>query len=253
MKQKIFTSLLGLGLLLLAFPASTQADSFSIHRNIQQVRNRLEQRETQIHERLCSRFANIPRPLSLPAWCAEVVPPPPPPPPPPGDNGDGEGMLLITEVYYDVDGTHGVETTNEWVEIYNGTDQAADLSGWMIGDSAGSDVLPEGTVLASNAFMVVSDDASTETFWSLPDGTVFVALDSAIGNGLANGGDAVYLKNVAAEIIDSMSYGTNTDAFDPSVPAVAPGHSIMRTDINSDTDTAADWSDAEFPGPGGAA
>ena len=51
-------------------------------------------------------------------------------------------------------------------------------------------------------------------------------------------------------VIDQMSYGTDTTAFDPACPGVKEGHSLERSPANVDTDTAADWIDQEFPNPG---
>lgn len=246
MKQKIFASFLSFSLLLLIFPVSAQADSFFSHRDIRQIRNRVEQRDEQIRNRLCYRFLNTA--LPMPAWC-ELPPAPPPPPPPPLE----VDHLLITEIYYDVDATHGSEGANEWVEIYNGTGSPVNLGNWVIADSAGFDLLPEDTILADNSFAIITSDASTAGFWNWPQDTLVIVLPNSIGsNSLTNTGDAVFLKNTADEIVDSVSYGTNTDAFNPSVPSVAPGHSIMRLGAFTDTDTAGDWVDVESPGPGGA-
>lgn len=245
MKQKIVTSLLGFSLLLLGMPASAHTDTFFFRQKVELIRNRVEQRDAQVRDRLCGRYMQLE--LSLPAWCSAPVPPPIPPP------AGGVDHLLITEVYYDVDTEHGTESANEWVEIYNGTGSEVDLSNWMIADTANSDLLPEGTILPDNSFAIITNDASTAALWGLSEGTLLVTLGNTIGsNGLSNEGDAVMLKNPADETVDAVSWGTNIGAFNPSVLDVADGHSIMRLDIFSDTNTAADWTDAEFPGPGGA-
>ena len=39
-------------------------------------------------------------------------------------------------------------------------------------------------------------------------------------------------------------------AFDPSVPGVIKGHSIARSSLAVDADTAVDWEDRTLPSPG---
>lgn len=166
-----------------------------------------------------------------------------------------EGKLLISEVYYDVHPDRGVESTgannNEWVELYNGTNSDADLSGWKIADTGSADVLPDGTVISAGGFLIITATSSTAGFWpDIPEDVAIVVLGSAIGNGLANGGDKVSLLNAEDDAIDAVSWGTNTSAFDPAMPTVMEGNSIARPDLAVDTDTAADWEEQESPSPG---
>jgi hypothetical protein len=174
-----------------------------------------------------------------------------------GEEGDEPGPtlghIIISEVYYDVDGEHGSEPSNEWVEIYNPTDEDVDMGGWSIADAASSDVLPGGAVVPAGGYLVIVGDASTptETLWEMPEGAVVVMLDNAsIGNGLGNTGDAVFLRNIEEVDVDSVSWGGNVDAFDPSVNDATEGHSIERVELDVDTDTASDWRDNSEPSPG---
>lgn len=251
MKQKISVSWLVLCLLLLVFPVSVQGEWFAAPPD---SKPRIERRQAQIHNRLCVSIAD--HALTPPDWCEQeppVEPPAPPEPPlppaPPAPDFDG---LLITEVYYDVDAAHGTENANEWIEIYNGTASPIDLSGWMIIDNLADDNIPDGTILAANSFAIITNNISTADFWALPEGTLLIALGGPIGNTLGNTSDVVILKTSEGEEIDAVSWGENNSAFDPPVAGVAEGHSIMRLDINTDTNTAADWTDAAVPGPGAA-
>jgi len=127
-----------------------------------------------------------------------------------------------------------------------------DVGGWFIGDalSPTADELPEGTMIPSGGFLLITPATTTASFWNIPLGTEVIMLESSIGsNGLANTGDAVFLSNTEEEI-DAMSYGTNTDVFTPSVPDSAEGHSLKRNNLTNDTDTGADWEDNETPTPG---
>lgn len=175
------------------------------------------------------------------------------PPPPEDDDGDEPPALpqvLISEVYYDVDtAAKGSDPANEWIELSNTTNGAVDLSGFTIGDAQSTDALPDGTIIPADGFLVIIASSTTAGFWSIPAETPIVNLGSSIGNGLANGGDAAFLRNNDV-IIDSMSYGTNTAAFSPSVAAAQDGHSLARTSLAADSDTAADWTELDAPTPG---
>jgi hypothetical protein len=165
-----------------------------------------------------------------------------------------EGKLLITEVLYDLTTTteQGVESANEWVELYNGTDNDINLGSYFIADSAGSDALPS-VMLPAGAYAVISASSTTETFWDIPEGAVVVVLTSNIGsNGLGNGGDAVFLRDAASSTVDSVSWGTNTDAFSPAVTGVETnsGASLARDPLEADTNSNADWVTRAIPTPG---
>ncbi len=77
-------------------------------------------------------------------------------------------------------------TGSEFVELYNPTSTAIDLSGWAIDDMEGGSspkILPAPTILAPNAWLVVS-----------------------LSNMLNNSGDQVRLLNPAGNVIDQYSY-----------------------------------------------
>jgi hypothetical protein len=158
--------------------------------------------------------------------------------------------LTINEVYYDVK-CHGEEGWNEWVEIYNPTDAAVDISGWVIQDNNSSDVIPSSPPIPADGFAVITPMATTWGYWpSIPAGAIKIVLGSKIGDGLNNDGDRVILKDVSGAEIDAVSYGTDTYAFSPSVPDVAEGHSIARSPKGFDTNQASDWVDLSWPTPG---
>lgn len=163
------------------------------------------------------------------------------------------GHVVVSEVFYDVDPAHGVNSgnsNNEWIELYNGTGEAVNLSGWKLADNNSSDVLPEGTMLSPGEFLIVTATSTTAGFWNIPQDVQIIVLGEQIGNGLAAGGDVVTLLNAEDIAVDAVSYGTNTTAFNPSVLGAAQGHSIERAALQADSDTAADWEDRVNPTPG---
>jgi len=73
--------------------------------------------------------------------------------------------------------------------------------------------------------------------------------NATIGSGLAVGGDEVRLYTPAKVEVDAMSYGTDKNVFNPSVPVAPAGNSYYRTSLTTDSNTAADWGN-HAPNPG---
>ena len=155
--------------------------------------------------------------------------------------------LLISEVFYNVDASHGAGTSNEWVELFNPTASVVNLSQWALADSIAFDKFPSGTTIPAGGFLVVTAASTTPAFWG---NTPMVSFESPIGSGLANTGDSLSLLDItgATTTVDAMSYGTNTAVF--TLPVVGAGHSSARSSLNVDTDTAGDWIDKVTPNPG---
>jgi uncharacterized repeat protein (TIGR01451 family) len=158
--------------------------------------------------------------------------------------------LLITEVFYNT----GLvpEDDNEWIEIYNPTTNAVDLTGWSIQDTApGSvDVLPA-AIINPGEFIIIA--ANTNAFLAenpLYAGQLLEIADGKIGSGLNNFGDGILLRDATTATVDAVSYGQSTVAFSPSVPTVAAGRSIARSPADNDTNTRNDWANQAVPDPG---
>jgi len=176
--------------------------------------------------------------------------------------------LLISEVLYD---TPGADEDEEWIEIYNATASTIDLSVYKLGDEeeqgkgegmyqfpAEASIPPAGVVviaLKATGFYALygfnPDYEVTDTDPSIPDMIKYSAW--ATGKiALSNSGDEVLILDEGDAIVDAMSYGNATTFFDPPCPDVSTGHSLERSPVNVDTDTAEDWIDQEFPNPGSA-
>ncbi|MFH1769898.1 MAG: lamin tail domain-containing protein [Parcubacteria group bacterium] len=160
--------------------------------------------------------------------------------------------IMISEVYYDVDAEHGNEFTNEWVELYNGTGIAMDLTGWSIADANTTKSIPDGTVVPHGTFALIVADISTSSLWNLQSeqNITIASLEGNIGNGLSNGGDAVYLLDSCGAKIDEVSWGSNTDVFDLSSVTIREGESLTRKNAGVDNDTSSDWTVSSDPTPG---
>ena len=158
--------------------------------------------------------------------------------------------MVISEVHYDVASTTpGSESSNEWIELFNGSNFAVNLQGWFVGDAASMDEIEDSLVLQPGDRAVV---VGSTTPAGIPVGVPVVVLQSSIGsNGYTNSGDGARLLNAASVVVDSVGYGDNATV-SPNVSISAPtdGHSIMRVQLTSDTDTSADWADTGAPTPG---
>jgi len=159
--------------------------------------------------------------------------------------------VVINEVYYDVGPGKGVETTDEWVELYNITGQPINLRNWTLTDNNTLRVISLSDVLLpANGFALISNNTATWTFWSEPASAVIIALGNNIGNGLADNGDSLILKNQLGTTIDKMGYGTDTSVWSPAAADVAAGDSLERNPDGTDNDLPSDFIDQTIPTPG---
>ena len=121
----------------------------------------------------------------------------------------GAPSIVINEAY-----SRGADPELDWVEIYNNSDVAVNISGYKIYDSGGQSgskpkmEIPAGTTLPARGFYaIVVDDAATAN----PAGSSF---------GLGSGGDEVWLETPQGFVIDDFvipalatdqSYGRKPD------------------------------------------
>jgi hypothetical protein len=145
--------------------------------------------------------------------------------------------------------------TDEFVEIVNTGTAAADLSGWKLvyRSAAGtSDVVlatvPDGTSLAQGGFYLFGGAG----YVSGP------AADQSYSTSIAATGGGVGIRDAGGNLVDSVGWGTATNAFVEGTVAAAPvtteapGTSIGRIPDGDDTnDNAADFVVDESPTPKG--
>jgi len=167
-----------------------------------------------------------------------------------------QARVVINEVYYDVDGTHGgdgnVANSGEWIELYNAGDAAVNLKDWTITDNTTMRTIHAAShILNPGQFALIAKDNSVwSLYWSVPAGVEVIELGNVIGGGLSNSGDRLILKDDGGNIVDQISYGTDITILDPAIIDVADGHSIERNPAGIDTDTAADFVNRTTPTPG---
>jgi len=158
-----------------------------------------------------------------------------------------QSSVRINEVLYDPD-IDGGDADGEWVELYNGGDTPADVTGWRIGDGVSSEALPSLVVPAHGYAVVAASDSFRDAYPDLPAGLAVV--DGRIGNGLGNGGDLLALADASGAVVDAISWGDDKGILDPPIGDVPEGHSIERRTPGADSDAAADFVDNLHPSPG---
>jgi hypothetical protein len=172
---------------------------------------------------------------------------------------------LIGEVMYDHD---SAGDDGEWIALYNAGDFTVDLSGYKLGDEEtqggheGMYAFPDGNTLGPRQVILIASKAAifyalygflpafelTNTDLSVPELPDYLAWTD--GNlGLANDGDEVVLLDELDQLADAVVWGNGLPFFYPTVPKVAPGHSIERYPPHQDSDTALDWRDQPAPLP----
>ena len=164
-------------------------------------------------------------------------------------DGGGSGTVRINEF---MTGT-STAASNEFVEIVNAGTAAVDLSGYKLvyRSAAGTsdislDTIPAGTTLAAGAFLLFGGSGYTGP----------PAADQSFGTALASTGGGLALRDASGTIVDSVGYGTATNAFvrgtaAPAPPSsAAPGSSDVRLPDGHETgDNSADFSVSTTPTP----
>ncbi|HQQ12339.1 MAG TPA: lamin tail domain-containing protein [Bacteroidales bacterium] len=80
----------------------------------------------------------------------------------------GAPLVLMNEIY-----SRGTIESPDWIELYNASDVAADISGFNIYDSGGQSgakpkkTVPDGTVIPAKGFYVIVVDDGTESGFGL--------------------------------------------------------------------------------------
>jgi len=162
------------------------------------------------------------------------------------------GDIVINEVEFDPV-QPGNDADWEWFELYNNATTPVSLNDWTISDNAASDTLPRLVVPAHSYAVVAATPAFYENYPNFSGLIVF--LNGSIGNGLANSGDRLILRDNTGATVDALSYGNDTSIFNCAgypCHGIAPGHALEREPPGYDTDNPADFVDRYPPSPGAA-
>jgi len=124
--------------------------------------------------------------------------------------------ITINEIMAD---TVADESLNEWIELYNDQETSVNVSGWIIGDDKDNDTIEgglynkEGTVIPAFGYAIVTDEATRvyNNFNVSSDAIRLYVDDGAIGNGLNNNGETIYLYDNNGNFIDKKTYNKTTE------------------------------------------
>lgn len=140
-------------------------------------------------------------------------------------SGAVEAKILISEVLYDAPTD---DSTQEYVELFNDSCSAVNLSGYSLSDNGGTFNL-SGTIAANGYFVVGKNAAAIQSYFGK------TVQQSGMTLSLGNSGDYVRLKQGTSEI-DMVAFENAISGW--SIAAV--DKSIERTSLQ-DSNTVADW------------
>lgn len=153
-----------------------------------------------------------------------------------------EPIVIINEINYNSSPDF---KSGDWVEFYNRQNDPVDLSGWKFRDSNPENeyVLPLGTIVPSNGYLVICEDISSFT-------SKYHYLINYRGNtgfGLNNENEIIELIDKDDKLVDAVHY-TNTYPW-PEI-ANGKGYSLIfkRPDLNNDM--AENWTTSLKGTPG---
>lgn len=150
--------------------------------------------------------------------------------------------ILISEVESSV----AAGDAGEWFELVNVSGAPITLTGWTITDNNSSDTIPTITINPGEYVVIAADVTTFQT--THPSFPAVELPSNEIGNGLAQAGDELTLRDGGAAIIDEMSYGTDATYFVTPAPQTTNTRTNQRAST-FDTDTSNEWTIAvETPG-----
>ncbi|MEL7533077.1 MAG: lamin tail domain-containing protein, partial [Bacteroidota bacterium] len=159
-----------------------------------------------------------------------------------GTNAD----IIINEVMYNYGFKLDGLDAQDWVELYNRSNQAIDISAWELRDEDSTYILPPGTIISANSYLILAD--SLEDFLYVhPDITEVISL---AGLGLSGKGEQIALFNSSACPVSAIVYDNN----EPWPEAAdGDGFSLMIQSDTLDPSQASNWlSSGNYSGTPGA-
>lgn len=126
-------------------------------------------------------------------------------------------VVIISEIMYNPASKEAIPNKTEWVEVYNPSDAAVDLSGWCLEDEDGkTEPIPDGTTLApGRALVLIPADQTVEGFraaWG--DGAIVVPINGWGKPGLTGLGNHPTEKNEILKLVRKDGSVSDTVNFD---------------------------------------
>lgn len=148
--------------------------------------------------------------------------------------------VIITEIMYNPATEESSPGVGEWVEIYNNSGSAVDISGWFLDDEDPGTwgAIPASTSLAAGQVAVLFDAAFTNantfrTEWSVPVNALVIGVTwQALGNSPSSSDEILTIKNASSVTQDEVNYD------DASPWPVDDGSASIYLTFGNLTDTA---------------
>lgn len=105
------------------------------------------------------------------------------------------GSVVINEVAW---AGSSDNSNDEWIELYNPTNQSVDLSGWYIEDDGSTKYQISSGSIEAHGYYLIEDSETTVSN---------ITGDAVIGLSLANAGDSLVLKDNLGNVIDTVNGG----------------------------------------------
>jgi hypothetical protein len=140
--------------------------------------------------------------------------------------------VIINEINY-----NSLTTSNsgDWIEIYNVGLTPVDISNWQVKDFDHTFLIPEGTILSENSYLVICD---VPLNFATINPTVTNYINISMNFGLGNGGEIVQLLDQNSCLIDGLT-------FDDITPwPVTPdglGYTLSLKQPNLDNSIGENW------------
>ena len=119
-------------------------------------------------------------------------------------------QITISEVMFDLEGS---DSPNEFVEIYNYSDEDIVFQNWVLIDNHSTDeLIPDGfTILPSNRYAVILEGDYDGLYDDdFPEDILLIHVDDfSIGNGLGNSQDSLFLVDSIGVIISEMGWNSS--------------------------------------------
>ncbi len=155
-----------------------------------------------------------------------------------------DDQIVITEIMYNSIGDEDIE----WIEIYNPTTIAVDLTDWYVLDNndGHEHIALSGILGAGEALVIVQD----QTMFSTQYPTITNVNANTFGGfwGLNNATDTVRIFNSLTELVDLVQY---SEADPWPVACDGDGPSLFLTHVSLDNNDPASWiAGVEWGSPG---
>ena len=172
-------------------------------------------------------------------------------------------QIVINEIMYNPnDDKQDTDAKQEWIELFNTTDQEQDVGGWIFSDALGTTfTLPGGTTIPANGYLILArNDTEFTIFYTsdtpqypIPDGVQVLDWGGVALNNDGAPADTLTLENASSTVIDRVSYDdggswvTEPDGDGPSLEKINP--LLANTNTNAD---ASNWaaSTVDYGTPG---